>query len=131
MFQIVLDVPHVRVVDVTRTKRGEWVLCVESTLSSTTCARCGLRTEALRGCGERVRLRHLPVFERPVFLEVRPKRFACTACEGEPVTTQRLDWYDGRGPNTRAFDEWAARLDGATGWAGGDPEGASEVLHHV
>jgi transposase len=104
MFQMVLGLPGVRVVEVARTKRGEWVLRVESTISTTACARCGRTIAEPRGRGDRVRLRHLPVFEQPVFIELRPKRFGCTSCAGAPVTTQALEWYDGRSPNTRPFD---------------------------
>ncbi len=104
MFQVVLDLPHVRVVEVARTRRGEWVLRVESTLASTTCERCGERISRLRGHDARIRLRHLPIFEHPVFIELRPKRYGCPHCAGEPTTTQRLDWYDERSSTTRAFD---------------------------
>ena len=103
MFQMVLDLPGVRVVEVARTKRGEWVLRVESTLSTTACARCGKTIAEPRGRGQRVRLRHLPVFEQPVFIELWPKRFGCRSCDGEPVTTQTLDWYDEGSPHTRAL----------------------------
>jgi transposase len=103
MFQMVLDLPGVRVTEVARTKRGEWVLRVESTLETTACAHCGRTIADVRGHGERVRLRHLPVFDRPVFVELRPKRFVCRSCEGEPVTTQQLDWYDERSRTTRAY----------------------------
>lgn len=107
MFQLILDLPHVRVVEVSRTKRGEWILRVESTLSSTVCGCCGRSISRPSGRAERVRLRHLPVFRQPVFVELRPKRFCCPCCAGEPVTTQQLDWYDARSLNTRAFDLWA------------------------
>ena len=103
MFQMVLDLPGVRVVEVARTKRGEWVLRVESVLSTTACARCGRTIAEPRGRAERVRLRHLPVFDQSVFIELRPKRFGCRSCEGEPVTTQTLDWYDERSLTTHAF----------------------------
>lgn len=104
MFQVVLNLPHVRVLEVARTKRGEWILRVESTLSATDCARCGRPIGEPRGRGERIRLRHLDVFGQPAFIELSPKRFGCLDCEGEPTTTQKLDWYDEESPNTRAFE---------------------------
>jgi transposase len=56
-----------------------------------------------------VRLRHLPLFDVPVFLELRPKRYRCTYCLGNPTTTQRCAWYEPRSPNTKAYEQWALR----------------------
>ena len=38
---IPLDIPDVRVLQTELTKEGEFILTVESTLSSTSCRRCG------------------------------------------------------------------------------------------
>jgi transposase len=42
---------------------------------------------------------------RPVFLRIRPKRLRCTSCDGQPTTTQQLDWYDPNGLHTKAFEQ--------------------------
>jgi transposase len=57
-----------------------------------------------------VRLRHLPLFDVPVLLEIRPKRYRCPSCAGSPTTTQRCAWYEPRSPNTKAYEPWALRL---------------------
>jgi transposase len=64
----------------------------------------------LHALGQPIRLRHLPVFDQPVFLELRPKRYRCPSCEGRPTTTQRCAWYDERSPNTRAYEQMALRV---------------------
>jgi transposase len=57
-----------------------------------------------------VRLRHLPLFDVPVFIEMRPKRYRCPSCAGHPTTTQRCAWYEPRRPNTKAYEQGALRL---------------------
>jgi len=49
-------------------------------------------------------IRHLPVFGRPSFLRYRPKRYQCQDCEGQPTTTQRLEWHDANSPHSFAYD---------------------------
>jgi transposase len=106
MFQAVLNLPHVRVIEATKSDSGEWTLRVESTRSSARCKRCGSEAIEFHSLGHRIRLRHLPIFNQPVYIEIRPKRYRCSVCEGGPTTTQRADWYDERSPNTKAYDEW-------------------------
>ncbi len=109
-FQVLLNLPDVRVLSVSKTDRDEWIIRLESTLSSAVCKRCGREIEDLHGLGEPIRLRHLPIFEQSVFLELRPKRYRCRYCERRPTTTQRCGWYDERSPNTRAYEQMALRL---------------------
>jgi transposase len=68
----------------------------------------------------------MPILGRPVMIEIRPKRFRRPTCDGNPTTTQKLDWYDERSPNTKTYDQWlliqtigitlsdVARKEGAT-----------------
>jgi transposase len=39
------------------------------------------------------------------FIRIRPVRYQCTDCNGNPTTTQKLPWYDERSPHTRAYEE--------------------------
>ena len=102
---IPLDIPEVRVLRTEINADNEFVLTVESTRKSATCRICG-RTIALRHGSDAIRtLRHLPILGRPVFLRIRPERFRCTSCHGQPTTTQQLDWYDPNGLHTKAFEQ--------------------------
>ena len=87
--QIPLDLPDVRVLEVSKTKEGDWLIRVESTLKGTNCRKCGRSITHFHGYDHAIRLRHLPIFEQPVYLEFRPKRYQCTDCQGKPTTTQR------------------------------------------
>src|SRR5215210_6731061 len=63
---IPLDIPDVRVLQTELTKDGEFILTVESTLTSTTCRRCGRVITEQHGVDEPRLLRHLPILGRPV-----------------------------------------------------------------
>src|SRR6185503_5626687 len=75
LISIPLDVPDVRVLQTELTKEGELILTVESTLTSTTCRRCGRTISERHGVDEPRLLRHLPILGRVVYLRIRPKRF--------------------------------------------------------
>ena len=88
--------------EVNRTKADELILTVESTLTSTTCRRCGRTITERHGIDEPRLLRHLPILGRVVYLRIRPKRFRYPFCDDHP-TTQTLDWYDPNALHTKAY----------------------------
>jgi transposase len=104
LISIPLDIPDVRVLQTELTKDGELILTVESTLTSTTCRRCGRTISERHGVDEPRLLRHLPILGRVVYLRIRPKRFRCPWCDGHPTTTQQLDWYDPNALHTKAYE---------------------------
>jgi transposase len=104
LISIPLDIPDVRVLQTELTKTGELILTVESTLTSTTCRRCGRTITERHGVDEPRLLRHLPILGRVVYLRIRPKRFRCPWCDDHPTTTQTLDWYDPKALHTKAYE---------------------------
>jgi transposase len=104
LISIPLDISDVRVLQTELTKDGEFILTVESTLSSTSCRRCGRTITERHGLDEPRLLRHLPILGRVVYLRIRPKRFRCPFCDGHPTTTQQLDWYDPNALHTKAYE---------------------------
>ena len=109
-FQIPLDIPHVEILSLTNGAKGELIFKVESTLHSTTCRRCHREINAFHGYDDPIRLRHLPILERIVYIELRPKRYRCRHCDNHPTTTQKLDWYTSNSPHTKALDQWLLRM---------------------
>jgi transposase len=101
---IPLDIPDVRVLQTDLTNAGEFILTVESTLTSTTCRRCGRTITEQHGTDQPRLLRHLPILGRPVYLRIRPKRFRCPFCDDHPTTTQQLDWYEPTALHTKAYE---------------------------
>ncbi len=108
--RIPLDLADVRVLEVSKTDQGAWQIRVESTLNGTQCHRCGRQITQFHGFDTAIRLRHLPLFETPVFIEFHPKRYRCPFCEGTPTTTQRLSWHKLRSPNTKPYEQWLLRM---------------------
>lgn len=101
---IPLGIPDVRVLKSEAGERGEIIITIESTKAGTACRKCGKWITKQHGWEEWVTIRHLPVFGRPSFLRYRPRRYQCQDCEGQPTTTQRLDWHDANSPQSFAYD---------------------------
>lgn len=103
--EIPLDLPGIRIVK-TEMNQREIVITVESTREWAICSKCGHEIREFHGYGRWLRLRHLPILGRPLMIEIRPKRFRCPTCDDHPTTTQQLEWYNERSPNTKAYDQW-------------------------
>lgn len=104
LIEFPLDLPEVRVLKTELTER-EIIISVESTRQFATCLKCRQQTREFHSYGQTIRLRHLPILERRVWIELRPKRFICRSCTGHPTSTQQLDWYEPRSPHTKAYDQ--------------------------
>ena len=100
-----LDIADVRVLQTEINERGELIITIESTKVGTQCRRCGRQIAKAHGQDEWVTVRHLPVFGRPAYLHYRPKRYQCLDCEGQPTTSQTLDWRDTNSLQSMAYDE--------------------------
>src|SRR5260221_13835951 len=99
-----LDLPDVRIVE-TELSEPAITIRVESTRTGTRCRQCGTAIEDFHGYGERLRLRHLPILGRPVFIELRPRHYRCPFCDDHPTTTQQLDWNDACSPHKKTYDQ--------------------------
>ncbi|MGB5737546.1 MAG: ISL3 family transposase [Thiohalocapsa sp.] len=104
LLQTLLNLPDIRVLGSDYTAQGALIIRVESTVDSARCRRCGRQISHFHGHDQPVRLRHLPIFERQVYLEIRPRRYRCPHCQGHPTTTQRCTWYEPNSPHTQAFE---------------------------
>jgi len=85
--------------------RGALIITIESTKKGTRCRKCGQWITKPHGHDDWITIRHLPVFGRATYLRFRPRRYQCQQCEGQPTTTQALDWYDPNSAHTVAYDE--------------------------
>lgn len=107
--QLPLDIPDVEVLSTESRADGALIIKVESTRKTTPCRRCGRELERFHGHDQAIRLRHLPILDREVYLEIRPKRYRCPHCEGGPTTTQRCEWYEPNSAHTKAYEKWVLR----------------------
>ena len=106
LIQLPLDIPEVEVLATEFQPDGALLIKVESTRQGARCGRCGREIQQFHGYDRPIQLRHLPMLERRVYLEIRPKRYRCPYCQGRPTTTPRCDWYDPNSPHTKAFEKW-------------------------
>lgn len=102
---IPLDIPDIQVIKSEINSANELIITVESTRASTVCSHCGRVAWKFQGHDDWVKVRYLPVFGHPAYLRYRPKRYRCEYCDGQPTTTQRLDWHEPNSPNTYAYEE--------------------------
>lgn len=102
-FDDLLNLPQVRVVNAVLTE-SEITLQVEHRQPFAVCHKCGARATEFFRNGEKLVLRHLPIFNRPVFLELQTKRYRCAHCGA--TTTQQGQWYDTEAHCTTAFAEF-------------------------
>jgi len=101
---IPLDIPDVRVLQTSLSERGEIIITIESTKAGTPCRKCGKWITKRHGRDEWVTIRHLPALGRPTYLRYRPSRYQCQDCEGQPTTTQGLEWHDANSPHSFSYD---------------------------
>jgi len=106
---IPLDIADVNVLSV-EFRGGAYHIKLESNLEYAYCRQCGQRITALHEREDWVKVQHLPILDRAVFLYYRPKRYRCPDCEGGPTTTQRLSWHEANSPHTVAYDQYLLRM---------------------
>jgi len=102
---IPLEIPDIQVLKSEINNAGELIITVESKKTTTVCSRCGKTIRKFHGHDDWVRLRYLPVFGHPTYLRYRPKRYRCEYCDGQPTTSQRLDWHEPNSPNSFAYEQ--------------------------
>jgi transposase len=105
-FELLLKLPHIRVIRVEQTNAGAYSVTVEGTLQHTTCHRCKRRTATFYRLDDWIMLQHLPICGSKVFIRLQPKRFRCPFCSDGPTTTQELPWYRPRSQFTKAYEDY-------------------------
>jgi len=103
-----LDIPGVQVLQ-TEIHEQEISIHVKIESNYTRCHKCGQKATEFHCDGETLRLRHLPIFERRVYLYLHTKRYRCANCDDRPSTTQHGDWYDIDAHCTKAFANYLLR----------------------
>ena len=109
LIEILLKIEKVRVEEVEIDEKKNVIIKVVSTEEGTKCRKCGREITEENGEDKAIRLRHIPMLDHKVYIEIKPKRYICTNCTGKPTTTQRLDWYDARSGQTKAYEKYLLR----------------------
>ena len=104
-FEIPLDIPDVMIEKVETGRNGDFVITVKSTVEYTYCHKCGKKITKVYGYDREITLRHLAILGRKTYIRLRPVRYQCPSCDGNPTTTQQLSWYITRSSYTKAYEE--------------------------
>lgn len=100
----ILGLSDVEIVSVIIDKENQFIFKVVSTKKEIMCRCCGKPIEP-NGYSQTILLRHLPILGRKTFIEITPARGRCNDCDGNPTTSQKLDWYDRKSPHTKAYEK--------------------------
>src|SRR5713101_1411174 len=103
--EIPLDIPEVTIQHVETDRHGDFVITVKSTVEGTSCHTCGKKITKVYGDDREITLRHLPILGRKTYIRIRPVRYQCPYCHGNPTTTQQLSWYTPKSAYTQIYEE--------------------------
>lgn len=104
-FNNCLEIHDIKTESVERKINGEFVITVTDTADGTICHKCGREITKFYGYGRDTYLRHLPISGHKTYIRIRPKRYECPYCEGNPTTTQKVSWYESGSSHTHAYEE--------------------------
>jgi len=104
-FEIPLDIPEVTIQHVETDSHGDFVITVKSTVEGTSCHTCGKKITKVYGEDREITVRHLPILGRKTYICIRPVRYQCPYCHGNPTTTQQVSWYTPKSAYTKVYEE--------------------------
>lgn len=104
-----LNIEKVRVKEVEMDEKGNVIIKVVSLEEGTKCKNCGIEIKEEIGEDEAIRLRHLSILDHKAYIEIKPKRYICRNCTNKPTTTQKLEWYNPRSSQTKAYEKYLMR----------------------
>jgi len=104
-FEIPLDIPDVTIENVETDRNRDLVITVKSTVEGTYCHTCGKKITKVYGYDREITLRHLSILGRKTYIRLRPVRYQCPSCDGNPTTTQQLCWHTPRSSYTKPYEE--------------------------
>ena len=104
-FEIPLDIPDVTIEKAETNRHGDFVITVKSTIEGTHCHKCGKKITKVYGYDREITIRHLSILGKKTFIRLRPVRYQCPSCDGNPTTTQQLSWYNLRSSYTKSYEE--------------------------
>ena len=90
--RIPLDIPDLEIISQAINNKGEIILSVKSLKTETPCHKCGKPATIRYEHAPEITIRHLPIFDTPVYLVIKPIRYKCGHCEGRTTTTEVYDW---------------------------------------
>lgn len=106
---IPLDIKSLEIISQSFDKKGNIILDVRSKNDHSLCHKCGKPATKRNGTAPSRLIRHLPIFDTPVYLRITPVRYSCQDCDDHPTTTEQYDWCDRNASTTKGLEEYLMR----------------------
>lgn len=106
---IPLGIDSLKIIAQTVDAKGNFIINVESTATSTPCHKCGQLATKMSGYGETIMVQHLSILDRSVYLRITKVRYECDFCEDHPRTSEQYDWCDRKSKTTKGLDNYINR----------------------
>lgn len=78
---------------------------IQSTIRGVHCHQCGKWVEKIHSHEEPILIRHLPILDNALYLEVSLTRYECPYCDGGPTTTEKLSWRQDKSQFTKGYEK--------------------------
>jgi transposase len=104
-----LDINSLEIITQTTDKSNNIVIDVVSKNTNSTCHKCGKPATRRNGKAPERVIRHLPIFDNPVYLRITPIRYSCEYCDDHPTTTEQYDWCDRNASTTKGLEDYLMR----------------------
>jgi transposase len=101
-----LDIESLEIISQVIDTKGDIIIEVVSKNDHSTCHKCGKPATKRDGRAPARLIRHLPLFNTPVYLKITPARYSCEYCDDHPTTTEQYDWCDRNASTTRNLDDF-------------------------
>ena len=108
-FTIPLNIPDLEMLSQAADSNGKILISVTSTRGGTICRNCGKTATKRYGTAPKLSIRHLPVFDTPVMLVIKPVRYQCEHCDDAPITTEKYNWCDQKSGISKGLEEYLMR----------------------
>lgn len=109
IINIPLDIDSLEITGQSADKDGNIILEVVSKKQHSTCHKCSKLATKYNGTAPIRMIRHLPIFDTPVYLRIKPKRYYCENCDDRPTTTEQYVWCDRNASITKALANYLMR----------------------
>jgi len=104
-----LDIDSLKILSQTVDMKGNILIEVQSKVTSTPCHKCGKTATKRYGYGPILTVKHLPLFDTPVYLKIRSVRYQCEHCDGHPTTSEKYDWCDWGSKTSKGLEKYLMR----------------------
>lgn len=104
-----LDIDSLEIISQSVDSKGNIIIEVQSKATNTPCHKCGKRATKRYGYGSFLTVKHLPLFDRPVYLKIRSVRYQCEHCDDHPTTSEKYDWCDRGSKTSKGLEKYLMR----------------------